>query len=66
MNEREAFKGTRMKTKQEIKEEIIELYGANKALSDAMNHLHNQQMDTTKKMFALNQMLKDMEEDKND
>ena len=55
-----------MKTKQEIKEEIIELYGANKALSDAMNHLHNQQMNTTKKMFALNQMLKDMEEDNND
>jgi hypothetical protein len=54
-----------MKTKEEIKEEIIELYGANKALSDAMNHLHNQQMETTKKMFALNQMLKDME-DKND
>ena len=55
-----------MKTKQEIKEEIIELYGANKALSDAMNHLHNQQMETLKKMFALNQMLKDMEEDNND
>ena len=58
-------KGTRMKTKEEIKEEIIELYGANKALSDAMNHLHSQQMETTKKLFALNHMLKDME-DKND
>jgi len=53
-----------MKTKEEIKEEIIELYGANKALGEAMNHLHNQQMETTKKMFALNHMLKDME-DKN-
>ena len=55
-----------MKTKQEIKEEIIELYGTNKALSTAIKQLHNQQMDTTKKMFALNQMLKDMEEDNND
>ena len=55
-----------MKTKQEIKEEIIELYGANKALSTAMKQLHNQQMETLKKMFALNQMLKDMEEDNND
>ena len=54
-----------MKTKEEIREEIIELYGANKALSEAMNHLHNQQMETTKKMFALNHMLKEME-DKND
>jgi len=54
-----------MKTKEEIKEEIIELYGANKALSEAMNHLHNQQMETTKKMFALNHMIKDME-DEND
>ena len=55
-----------MKTKQEIKEEIIELYGANKALITAMEKLHNQQMETLKKMFALNQMLKDMEEDNND
>ena len=52
-----------MKTKQEIKEEIIELYGANKALNDAMNHLHKQQMDTTKKLYALNHMLKDMDDD---
>ena len=62
---RNQSKGTRMKTKEEIKEEIIELYGANKALSEAMNHLHNQQIETTKKLFALNHMLKDME-DKND
>ena len=55
-----------MKTKEEIKEEIIELYGANKALSEAMNHLHNQQIETTKKLFALNQMLKEMQGNKND
>jgi len=55
-----------MKTKEEIKEEIIELYGANKALSEAMNHLHNQQMETTKKLFALGNMLREMERDKND
>ena len=54
-----------MKTEEEIKEEIIELYGANKALSEAMNHLHNQQIEATKKLYALNHMLKDME-DKND
>jgi len=53
-----------MKTKQEIKDEIIELYGANKSLGDAMNYLHGQQMETIKKLFALNHMLKDME-DKN-
>jgi hypothetical protein len=47
--------------KEEIKEEIAELYGANKALSDAMTHLHYQQMETTKKIFALNHMLKEME-----
>ena len=48
-------------TKDEIKEEIIELYGANKALSEAMEQIHKLQMETTKKMFALNHMLKDME-----
>ena len=50
-----------MKTKEEIKEELIELYGANKALTEAMDRLHKQQMETTKKMFALNNMLRDME-----
>ena len=50
-------------TREEIKEEIIELYGANKALSEAMNQLHNQQMETTKKLFALGNMLRDMEND---
>ena len=54
-----------MKTKEEIKEEIIELYGANQALSEAMNQLHKQQMETTKKLFALSNMLREME-DKND
>jgi hypothetical protein len=52
-------------TKQEIKDEINELYGANQALIEAMNQLHKQQMETTKKLFALNHMLKEME-DKND
>ena len=54
-----------MKTKEEIKEEIIELYGATQALCEAMNFLHAQRMEKSKQMFALNQMLKDMEE-KND
>ena len=52
-----------MKTKQEIKEEIIELYGATQALGDAMNILHAQRMEKSKQMMALNQMLKDMDDD---
>jgi len=56
-----------MKTKEEIKEEIVELYGANQALTEAMNQLHKQQMETTKKMFALNHMLNEMKDgDKNE
>ena len=54
-----------MKTKEEIKEEIAELYGASKALIDAMDLLHKQQMEITKKMFALSNMLREME-DKDD
>ena len=52
-----------MKTKEEIKEEIIELYGANQALSDALDVIHAQRMEAMKKMMALNQMLKDMDDD---
>ena len=54
-----------MKTKQEIKDEIIELYGATQALQNAMSVLHEQNMKKLKQMMALNQMLKDME-DNND
>ena len=50
-----------MKTKQEIKDEIIELYGATTALNDAMNMLHAQRMEKSKQMMALNHMLKDMD-----
>jgi hypothetical protein len=52
-----------MKTKQEIKEEIIELYGATQALNEAMNILHAQRMEKSKQMMALNHMLKEMEDD---
>ena len=52
-----------MKTKQEIKEEIIELYGATQALREAMNLLHAQSMQKSKQMMALNHMLKEMEAD---
>ena len=52
-----------MKTKEEIKDEIIELYGATQALGDAMNILHAQRMEKSKQMMALNQMLKEMEKD---
>ena len=51
-----------MKTKQEIKEEIIELYGATQALREAMNVLHAQSMEKSKQMMALNHMLKEMED----
>ena len=50
-----------MKTKQEIKDEILECYGANEALRAVMNLLHAQSMEGMKRMFALNQMLKDIE-----
>ncbi len=49
-----------MKTKQEIKDEIIELYGATQALREAMNFLHAQSMEKSKQMMALNHMLKEM------
>lgn len=50
-----------MKTKEEIKDEILELYGASKALNEAMDVLHAQRMEKSKQMMALSQMLKDME-----
>jgi uncharacterized coiled-coil DUF342 family protein len=52
-----------MKTKQEIKDEIIELYGATQALREAMNSLHAQSMEKSKQMMALNYMLQEMEAD---
>lgn len=54
-----------MKTKQEIKDEIIELHGATQALNEAMDLLHAKRMEKSKQMMALNHMLKEME-DKND
>jgi len=51
-----------MKTKDEIKEEIIELYGATQALGEVINLLHAQRMEKSKQMMALNHMLKEMEE----
>ena len=51
-----------MKTKKEIQQEIFELLGAMKALGEAMDHLHEKRMKATKELFALNHMLKDMEE----
>jgi hypothetical protein len=48
-----------MKTKQEIKEEIIELYWATQVLDEVMNLLH---VEKSKQMMALNHILKDMDE----
>jgi hypothetical protein len=56
-------RGKEMKTTREIQDEILELYGANEALERVMNDLHAQTMEKMKQMFALNQMLKDMEEE---
>ena len=54
-----------MKTKKEIKEEIAELYGAAKALGQAIELLLKQQQEASNKYFSMCQMLEDME-DKND
>ena len=51
-----------MKTKHEIKEEIIELYATQKAFGEAMEFAHQQQLDALKKLVALNHMLKEMED----
>ena len=53
-------------TKEEIKNEIIELYAAQKAYGEIMEFAHKQQMDAMKKMVSLNHMLKGMEVDKDD
>lgn len=50
-----------MKTIEEIKDEIVELHGAVRALNDAMDVLHAQRMEKSKQMMALNHMLKEME-----
>ena len=42
-----------MKTKEEIKEEIIELYGATQALNEAMNFLHAQRMEKSNQSYKL-------------
>jgi hypothetical protein len=52
-----------MKTKEEIKNEILELYGANEALRAIQNMIHAHSMEQMKQMFALNQMLKDMDDE---
>jgi hypothetical protein len=52
-----------MKTKEEIKDEIKELYGANESLRAIQNMIHAHSMEKMKQMFALNQMLKDMDDE---
>ena len=51
-----------MKTKEEIQDEIIELYVANKALGEVSTRLHQQQIEITKRLYALNHMLGAMKE----
>lgn len=52
-----------MKTKQEIKDEINELYGAQQALGDVMDTLQAKRMEKMKQLMALNNMLKEMDDD---
>ena len=49
-----------MKTKEEIRQEISELYGSRTMIQEIMDDMHTKSMDITKKMFALNQMLREM------
>jgi hypothetical protein len=53
-----------MKTKEEIKEEIIQLHGGCEALNEAMNVLHNQNMDKIKQIMSLSHMLREIKKDK--
>jgi predicted nucleic acid-binding protein len=55
--------GEGMKTKREIKEEIVELYGATKALAEVMEVLHAQRMEKLRQLMALNHMFNEMEDD---
>ena len=52
-----------MKTKQEIKDEINELYGAQQVLGDVMDMLQAKRMEKMKQLMALNNMLKEMDDD---
>jgi hypothetical protein len=49
-------------TKEEIRQEIIELDGSRKMLQEVMDELHTKLMDVTKKMFALHRMLNEMKD----
>ena len=51
-----------MKTKQEIKDEIDELYRAQQTLAEVMDLIHAKRMEKMKQMMALNHMLKEMED----
>mgnify|MGYP003344421400 CR=1 FL=1 len=55
-----------MKTKQEIKDEINELYGAQQALGEAVETLHAKRMEKMKQVMALNHMLREMGDDESE
>ena len=55
-----------MKTKQEIKDEIKELYGAQQALGEVVEAIHAKRMEKMKQIMALNHMLKEMDDDKSE
>jgi len=49
-------------TEKEIREEIIETYGAQKQLSELLDHVVSLQTSNMRKLMGLNQLLKDMNE----
>jgi len=48
-------------TKQEIRDEIIETYGAQKQLSDLIDYLASLQTSNMRKLMGLNELRKEME-----
>jgi hypothetical protein len=52
-----------MKTKQEVKDEILELDRANEVSREVLNLLHAQSMERMQRVMALNHMLKEMDDE---
>jgi len=51
-----------MKTVDELRNELNELYGAIMALSVVMQTVHQQQQEKTKQMFEIKQLIRDLQE----
>ena len=51
-----------MKTVDELRNELNELYGAIMALSVVMQTVHQQQQEKTQQMFEIKQLIRDLQE----